>query len=297
VNRAGLSDRDLVIFGCGYLGCTLAETAAKLGLHVHAVTRNPETARRLRRSGIAVFEGFLEDDGWHSAVPSAPACAVNCVGSFDRTVEGYHRSYVGGMESIARWSLNGAPGVLVYTSSTGVYGSASGDVDEETEPGPLSEKSRILFEAERMVVDGGLAGRWFILRLSGLYGPGRHQLLDRVRSGDSGLSREVDRRMNILHRNDACRAILDCLDAAPEIASQIFNVTSDVAANRREMIRWLSGHVHPDINENAAPVIVCDRTVPDRVVSNRRIREVLGWRPRYPDYQAGYKAILNGVRS
>lgn len=266
-------------------------------MHVHTVTRNPETARRLRLSGIAVFEGFLEDDGWHSAVPPAPACAVNCVGSFDPTAEGYRRSYVEGMDSIARWSRKGAPGVFVYTSSTGVYGSAAGDVDEDTEPGPLSEKNRILFEAERMIVDEDLAERWFILRLSGLYGPGRHRLLDRVRSGDPGLTREIDRRMNIIHRDDACRAILDCLDAAPEIASQVFNVTSDVAANRREMIQWLSGHVHPEIDGKAAPGFVRDRTVPDRVVSNRKIREILGWRPRYPDYQAGYEAILNGVKT
>ena len=133
------------------------------------------------------------------------------------------------------------------------------------------------------------ARRWFILRLSGIYGPARHQLLDRVRAGDPELDQEVDRRMNIIHRDDACRAILDCLAAPPEIASQVFNVTSDYAAGRREMIQWLTRHVQGKIDRKAPLEFVRDRSVPDRVVSNRRIREVLGWRPLYPDFRSGYK--------
>jgi len=187
------------------------------------------------------------------------------------------------------------PGVLVYTSSTGVYGKASGDVDEDTEPGVLSDKNQILRAAELTVAGGLLANRWFVLRLSGLYGPGRHRLLDQVRSGHSKFDGKFDRRLNIIHRLDACEAILDCLAAGPEIDSQIFNVTSDVAANRSEMIRWLTKRFHRDEQatggiELAAPGV--ERNVPDRVVSNRRIREVLGWRPLYPDFRAGYRVIL-----
>jgi nucleoside-diphosphate-sugar epimerase len=292
MNLTGVSDADLVIFGCGYLGSYLAETALGQGVRVHALTRNPQTGGRLRELGANVFEGWLEEDAWHSSIPVSPAFAVNCVGALDRTESGYRRSYIGGLKSIARWARGGIPGVFVYTSSTGVYGSASGDVDEDTVPGPLSKKNRLLTEAERLVVDGCLARRWFILRLSGLYGPARHQLLDRVRAGDPELDREVDRRMNIVHRTDACRAILDCLVAPPEIASQVFNVTSDVAASRREMIQWLTRHSRHEKVGSVAPGFVRDRAVPDRLVSNKRIREVLGWRPLYPDFRAGYKAIL-----
>jgi len=242
-----------------------------------------------------VIEGLLEDEAWHTSVPTAPAYAINCVGSFDRTAEGYRRSYIGGMQSVAKWAGQSPPSLFIYTSSTGVYGSASGDVDETIVPRDLSPKNRILVEAEKRVSDGLISQRWFILRLAGLYGPGRHQLLDRVRARDPNLATETDRNLNTIHRDDACRAILACLEAGPEIASQIFNLTDGGVARRWEVIRWLTertvGEDTP-VDERRAVGYGPDRRVPDRVVSNKRIREVLGWRPQYPDFRAGYGAIL-----
>lgn len=242
-----------------------------------------------------VIEGLLEDDGWHSSVPKKPAYAINCVGSFDRTAEGYRRSYIGGMQSIAKWAGESPPGLFLYTSSTGVYGSASGDVDEATVPRDLSPKNRILIEAEKRVSDGSISRRWFIIRLAGLYGPGRHQLLDRVRARDPNLATEKDRSLNTIHRDDACRAILACLKAGPEIPSQIFNLTDGGVVRRREVIRWLAERTlgeDPLVDGPQAVGYGPDRRMPDRMVSNKRIQEVLGWRPQYPDFRAGYEAIL-----
>jgi len=36
--------------------------------------------------------------------------------------------------------------------------------------------------------------------------------------------------------------------------------------------------------------------VPDRIISNARLKRVLSWSPHYPDFRAGYEAILGGVR-
>jgi nucleoside-diphosphate-sugar epimerase len=264
-------------------------------MHIHAVTRNSETAWRLRRSGIRVIEALLQDDVWHSSVPKKPAYAVNCVGSSDRTIEGYRRSYVEGMRSITKWAAHGPPGVFVYTSSTSVYGSASGSVDEDTVPADLSSKNRILVEAEKRVSDGSISQRWFILRLAGLYGPGRHRLLDRVRAKDPDLAKETDRNLNAIHRDDACRAIFACLEAGPEVAPQVFNLTDDGAARRAEVIDWLTNRTlgeDPPGNRQRTNEGGLDRRVPDRLVSNKRIREVLGWQPTYPGFRAGYEAIL-----
>lgn len=292
----GLTGQDLVVFGCGYLGSRLAEIALASDLRVHAVTRNTAAARLLREQGVHVHEGRLESADWHGSVPQSPAFAVNCVGSLDRTEEGYRRSYLGGMDSIARWAQHGAPGAFVYTSSTGVYGSATGEVDEETLPGELSAKNRILFEAEQMVAQGRISKRWFVLRLAGLYGPGRHRLLDRVRAGDPDLDRETERRLNTIHREDACSAILACLRAGPEIPFRIFNLSGDEAPSRREVIRWLRERLRrepPDSGRGVPGGYSLDRRIPDRAIRNRRIKEVLGWQPRYPDFRSGYATILN----
>lgn len=264
-------------------------------MRVHAVTRDPVAAGLLREQGVLVHQGMLEEDAWHGSVPGSPAYAVNCVGSPDRTEAGYRRSYLGGMDSIARWARKGPPGLFVYTSSTGVYGSATGEVDEDTPSGEWSPKNRILAEAEMKVTAGLISSRWFVLRLAGLYGPGRHRLLDRVRAGDPSLEHEPDRRLNTIHRDDASSAIFACFRAHPRIAPQVLNLTGDEASLRREVIRWLrekTRHGLPSTGRLPPGGYGLDRRVPDRLVSNRRIREVLGWHPRYPDFRSGYEAIL-----
>ena len=289
---------NLVIFGCGYLGRALAVRACELGLKVTAVTRNPATAVDLRKLGVSVVEDRLQDDGWHGKVPAAPEYAVNCVGSADRTDEGYRQSYLEGMASIIDWAKVGAPGVLVYTSSTGVYGRASGQVDEETAPEPANERSRILLQTEELLRESSAFDRWFILRLGGLYGPGRHQLLDRILAGQTIGSEEPDRPLNIIHRDDAVEAVLACLGAPAAIPSQVFNLAGGEPVSRLEMMEWIENRcrelglkVNLSVNVSA-PRPSRVREIPDRIVSARRIREVTGWLPRYPDFRSGYEAIL-----
>ncbi|MEZ5276043.1 MAG: NAD-dependent epimerase/dehydratase family protein [Opitutaceae bacterium] len=288
----------LIIFGCGYLGRALAVRARELGLTVTVVTRNPGTAADLRKLDVSVVEGRLQDDSWHGDVPASPEYVVNCVGSADRTDEGYRQSYLEGMASILEWAKGGAPGVFVYTSSTGVYGRADGMVDEATVPEPDSERSRILFQTEELARESSAFDRWFILRLAGLYGPERHQLLDRVLAGQTIGADEPDRPLNIIHRDDAVEAILACLGAPAAIPSQVFNLSGGEPVSRREMMEWIEKRCRElglkvDLSVHVSePRPSRVREIPDRIVSARRIGEVAGWRPRYPDFRSGYEAIL-----
>ena len=139
--------------------------------------------------------------------------------------------------------------------------------------------------------------RWFILRLSGIYGPGRHQLLDRILAGDSAAGDEPDRPMNILHRDDAVDAVLACLAAPAGVPSQVFNVSGDRPAGRLEMMAWLEFRFRElglmsDPSVQPPPRESRRREVPARIVRSRRIREVTGWQPRYPDFRSGYEAIF-----
>jgi len=199
------------------------------------------------------------------------------------------------MASIARWARQGLPDVFVYTSSTGVYGGATGEVDEASLPGDQSPRNRILAEVERQVSKGKIAKQWFVLRLSGLYGPGRHRLLDRVRASDPTLADEPDRRLNSIYRDDAVRGVLACLQVGLKVDSQVFNLTADVASPRREVINWLIRRTRGETRPVGVPPpsgYALGRRVPDRMISNRRIRQALGWSPRYPDFKSGYEAIL-----
>ena len=77
-------------------------------------------------------------------------------------------------------------GTLVYTSSTSVYSQGGGVQVDETVPATgASERAQLLLDAEaRLKSNAGACARWFVLRLAGIYGPGRHHLLEQVRAGE-----------------------------------------------------------------------------------------------------------------
>jgi nucleoside-diphosphate-sugar epimerase len=293
-----LKDKRLVIFGCGYVGSALAQAALAAGVRVEALTRNPDKAAVLRAAGLArVVEADLADAGWHKALPAGADFVVNTVSSGGP--EHYRRSYVDGMRSILAWAEGGAQpvGTFVYTSSTAVYPQGDGAVVDETAPAPgATPNGAIIRESEELLekMAGIALGRAFILRLAGIYGPGRHHLLDQLRAGVPTLNGSGEHRLNLAHRDDIVAAILACLQAPAAVGGGIFNVADDVPAKRSEVVAWLAEKL-------GRPVPAFDGTttarrggapMPDRVISNAKLWRTLGWRPRYVDYRAGFEAIL-----
>ncbi len=136
--------------------------------------------------------------------------------------------------------------------------------------------------------------RHFILRLAGIYGPGRHHLLDQLREGAATLGGAGEHRLNLVHRDDTVSAILACLAAPAALANEIFNVADTAPAPRAEVVRWLATQLDVAMPEfdGTTNARRSGRPVPDRVISSARIQRVLGWRPRYPDYVSGFGPIL-----
>lgn len=289
------SGKHLVVFGCGYVGAALATQAVARGLRVTALTRNAAKATLLREVGIEAVVADLATAEWHPRIAGAPAFAVNCVSSGGGGIEGYRRSYVDGMASIVAWSrAQGAPGTLVYTSSTSVYPQDGGVVvDEAASTAEAGERGQILLEAERLLRDGTPAeARWFILRLAGIYGPGRHHLLEQVRAGEAaGLGAH---RLNLAHRDDIVAALWACLGAPPAVGNQVFNVADDAPTAKAEVVAWLAAQLGVPVPRFTGEPAGTRRAVtPDRTIANGRIKTTLGWAPRYPSYREGYANLLS----
>lgn len=294
-----LQGKRLVVFGCGYIGSAVAQAAVEAGARVEALTRNAEKAAALRSQGLAkVVVAELASSDWHGELERAPDFVVNCVSS-GGGADGYRRSYVDGMASILNWAAKGsAPiGTMLYTSSTSVYPQGGGARVEETVPAEgATPNGKIIRESEALLETAPTTARarWFILRLAGIYGPGRHHLLNQLRDGVTSLGGSGAHRLNLIHRDDIVSAALACLTATDAIESQIFNVADSAPAPREEVVRWLSG-------ELGLPVPAFDglpgarrggEPMPDRIIDHGKIRRVLGWRPRYADYRAGFGAIM-----
>jgi nucleoside-diphosphate-sugar epimerase len=143
--------------------------------------------------------------------------------------------------------------------------------------------------------------RWFVLRLAGIYGPGRHVLLDQLRAGATELPGTGTHRLNLVHRDDIVAAVLACATAPDSVRNAIFNVAGDTAAPKSEVTAWLAkqlGRVPPTFAQDGRlPPGVPRRRgksgpVPDRLISNARLKQTLGWRPQFPDFRDGYRQIF-----
>jgi len=287
--------KHLVIFGCGYVGAECARQARAKGLRVTALTRNETAAIALRDEGLDPVVADLGGDTWHGRIAGGADYVLNCVSSGGGGLDGYRRSYVDGMASILAWArARGAAGTMVYTSSTSVYPQDGGaQVDETAPTDGAGERARLLLDAEaRLRAGDGARDRWFVLRLAGIYGPGRHHVLDQVRAG--AVAGRGDYRLNSIHRDDICAAVWAVFGAPPAVADQIFNVADDRAATKAEIVEWLAARLGLAAPRFTGEPAAGRRAVtPDRVIVNDKLKAVLGWRPRYPSYREGYANLLS----
>jgi len=300
-NREG---KTLTIFGCGYVGSALARQAINDGMCVAALTRNHNTANGLRELGVnPVIEAELDSTTWHDKLNPRQDFVLNCVSSGDGGLAAYHKSYYLGQSSILSWVNEGSVGTLVFTSSTSVYPQSNGKwIDEVFTHEGASKEGKVLLDAEHLLTTNvkGIQ-RYFILRLAGIYGPGRHHLLDQLRKGCIQVEEYVDRRLNIIHRDDICSAIYACLFAPDEMKNQILNVTDDNPARKKHLLHWLGEKIGKSpypcqlmkAKQNQWRETRRRRALPDRMISNKKIKLMLGWSPAYPSYKDGYQAILS----
>jgi nucleoside-diphosphate-sugar epimerase len=284
-------DKRLVIFGCGYIGSAVAMEALARGLRVTALTRNADTAAALRAQGIDVVVADLASDAWHEQIAGAPEFVLNAVSSGRRGVEGYRHSYVEGMASALAWARRRGPsGTFVYTSSTSVYPQGGGvRVDEQapTHTAETSERAQLLLAAEdQLRAAEDPVGRWFVLRLAGIYGPGRHHFVDQVRTGQVAGSGEA--HLNLAHRDDIAAAIWSCFAAPAAVRNETFNIVDDSPTRKREIVSWVASHVGVPVPPfTGEPISERRGLTPDRVISNVKLKSTLGWRPRYPSFREG----------
>jgi nucleoside-diphosphate-sugar epimerase len=300
-----LLGKRIAILGCGYLGERVAQQALAWGAEVVALTRNQHQAERLSAFGLnQIVVAELDSDGWHPLIDRRQDLVLNCVASAGGGVEGYRKSYLQGMRSLVRWVEQRSSQVdsLIFTSSTSVYAQNKGEwVSEEDPAEGATEGAGILREAEALLEEPppGVE-RSFILRLGGIYGPGRHHLLDRAFQPQLQQEEGDDIHLNSIHTADICAAIWAAYSAPPEVRGGVFNIVDDAPAPKGEILQWLHaegkerGLLRAAGGASTSPLRRRARRT-DRKISNRKARETLLWNPRFPDYRAGYLPLLEAL--
>jgi len=253
----------LFIFGLGYSAGRIAAAAETRGWEVLSTGR----------SGTLAF-----DD--ESAVRLALADSDQVLSSVPPVADGDPVLTAFGP------ALAGKP--LTYLSSTGVYGDCGGAwVDESAPTGTGRRTARSLADGE------WLARGARVLRLPGIYGPGR-SALDRVRDGTArriDVPGQVFSRVNV---EDIVQGALLALDAPPGA----YNLADDLPSSQNAVIEHACRllDVPPPSMQSLIEANLSPQArafyAENRRVANGKAKRVLGWQPRYPTYREGLAALL-----
>jgi len=289
----------VLIVGCGYVGLPLGAELARQGHEVFGVRRSREASPELAAAGIRPLVADITEPADLARLPPQFDWVVNCVSASGGGAEAFRRVHVQGTRNLVEWLSAAAPKKFVYTSSTGVYGQDDGSRVTETAPTePATDTGRILVEAERVLLDAA-QHRGFpavILRVAGIYGPGRGHYLKQFLRNEARIEGAGERFLNLIHRDDVVGAILTALARGQPGA--IYNVCDDEPVPQADLFHWLA-------RELARPMPPCVADDPDaprrrgatnKRVSNQRLRGELGWLPRFATFRDGYRAELHRLR-
>jgi len=285
----------IAILGCGYVGAEFARQATAAGHDVLGVVRSEASRDKLRAEGIGAEAFDLQAGDW-SALPARFDAVVYAASTGGGGPEAYALAYDVGVKRALAWAGEVGAQAFVFTSSTGVYRQDDGRiVDEESVVGGAPTADAIL-GGERAVLGSGFA-KARVLRFGGLYGPGRHHLVDQLRRGENVVGGRFDHYINYLHRDDAASSILAALVAGPASA-RVYNVGDGRPVTKAELACWIAerlGQASPvfDPSAPAGPrVAKGGRTQPSRIVATGRVRAELGWTPVFRDVFAGLAPFL-----
>ena len=288
-----------LILGCGYVGRALASSRRSCGDHILAVTRNADTANELTSEGVEVFQGTLQDGEWHDWAREVD-WVVNCVSSAGGGLAGYRLSYVDGNRSLIDWMEKSRfAGPAIYTSSVSVYPDSQGGWVGESNTRPQSERAEIMLEAEEIFLSGPPIVAKVVLRLGGIYGPGRSFLANRIREANGVMPGYGDYYLNLIRLEDIVSAV-ETVFKTSSCQQGVFNVVDDQPMLKSELVSGLAsvmglGRMTFDpssVGHRSSRRLDGERPA-NRRISNKVFKESFDWSPRFPDGLSGMAQLVS----
>ncbi len=282
---------DLFAFGLGYSALHFLRTRYGGSPAIAGTVRSPEKAAALSQEGIEAFVFSPEqgDQAIAGSLATARALLISIPpGSCDPVLEHYG-SVIAESPTLER---------IVYLSTVGVYGDHDAAwVDETTQPEPTSQRGRERLAAEAAWTRLGAAKRRpvHILRLGGIYGPGRN-VLGKLREGTAHRLVKPGQVFNRIHVEDIAAAVSASLEHGG--SGEIWNVVDDEPAPPQDVVAYAAALLGieppPEIPFETAQVPAMTRSFysENKRVSNGKIKRGLGLRLTYPTYREGLAALV-----
>ena len=288
-------DKSVLIAGCGYIGHRLAVLLLAQGYHVTGLVRTPASADQLQASGVQALRIDLDAAaqcaglvaGYETVFYLAPPPSQ---GNTDTRIETFLRSIDPGF----------LPQRFVYISTSAVYGDCQGEwITEDHALNPTSARGHRRLDAEkRLQAWSQQQGvEWIILRVPGIYGPGRLPL-ERLRMGTPVLREAESPYTNRIHADDLAGICLAAMHSAKN--NTIYNVSDGHPSNMTDYffrIADAAGLARPptvtraQAEELLSPGMLSFLQDSRRLDNGKMLRE-LGVELQYPDLDAGLKDCL-----
>jgi nucleoside-diphosphate-sugar epimerase len=274
-----MDSEKLLIIGCGDLGRRLAGQLAASPIAVTGVRRHPPAAtdklqyRALDATDASAMTALLAEGFTHIVLTLTPT---------ERSEAGYHSGYVMPCQTLVRAlaATRQRPRTVLFVSSTAVYGETHGEwITEATPPRPARFNGKQVLAAEQVLRDAGLP--LSVLRLSGIYGPGRTRLIDSVRQGRAAPKPAWTNR---IHADDAAGFMAHLVQKVPE-PQPLYLVSDSEPALYAEVVAYVAQCLGVGLPE------AVDAQDLNKRIDNRRLC-ASGYTLRYRDYREGFTELL-----
>ncbi len=286
----------VLIVGCGYVGLPLGAELVRRGHEVSGLRRSALAEAELKTAGITPLHADITRPETFARLPRDFDWVVNCSASGGGGAEDYRKVYLDGNRNLLAWLADSAVKKFVYTSSTSVYAQNDGSVVTETSlVAPEADTAKVLVETEKLLLEA-VAERKFpavILRVAGIYGPGRGYAFKQFLRGEARIEGDGSRVLNMIHRDDLIGIIITALQRGA--AGQIYNAADNEPVSQRKFYDWLAAELKQPLPSQVASdaEVWRKRGVTNKRVSSAKLRAELKYEFQFPDFRAGYAAEIS----
>jgi nucleoside-diphosphate-sugar epimerase len=282
VENEAVENQRVLLAGCGDLGLRVAQRLLARGDEVWALRRRPPMPDH---SGIRWLCADLTQPESLRVLPAGITGLVYLPTPDRRDESAYRATFVDGLRHLIETLGDRSLRRVLLVSSSAVYGDHGGDwVDESTPPVPAGFNGKVLLEAEQWLAAQPTAS--IVLRLAGLYGPGRLQLLERLRAGQVRVPRSFTHWANRIHVDDAAAAIVHLLGLTDPLPLYLGVDSTPLPLDA--LYDYLAERVGASLpGEGPAPADVGSKRL-----SSARLR-TSGFVPQWPDARDGYAALID----
>lgn len=203
------------------------------------------------------------------------------------TEAAYRKSYLAGATALATaiGNIEIKPKLVIWVSSTSVYGHNNGGWVDETSPtDPQSFSGKLLLESEEVIAN--LPCNHCIVRFSGIYGPGRIRMLSQIKAG-KGRPALPEQWSNRIHSDDCGGVIAHLINrvSAGKPIEAVYVATDSAPVTQHDLRIWMAGEMRVTLTDE----IVVQNAV--RRCSNKRLLDS-GYEFIFPSYKEGYLSLI-----